>query len=474
MLPRAGGSPRGSADPDFPVGDAAPAPLSSPLPVAARGRAERRLLTREAASLRAAAAGSLPLPRGRAGGVEEPPARGAGPRSRHKGAGQDRAGPRRAMANPSQCLEEGAGRWPPRPPGPYSEAQRLALEELVAGGPEALRAFLRREQLPPFLSEPEVQAIARGALPPAAAPEPAGEPSPGASLDASSLTYFPERSDLEPPALELGWPGFASGAFRGLTRVEAHFQPGCGESIYGCKEAVRRQIRSARQMIALVMDSFTDTDIFKDLLEACSQRQVKAYILLDQSSFSHFLKMCKDLGVDLEREKLIRIRNITGKTYYTRSGAKIVGKVREKFMLIDGIRVTTGSYSFTWTDGKLNSSNILILSGPAVAHFDLEFRILYARSKPINLKELPSCKKNKVLDQLVRITVASRDLTRENFLRMEFLYLRAFVGNLKWKRSWLHAAREAVYVSNNAMHASPPLTKRNGSLVMRPHWIIER
>uniref|UniRef100_A0A8V5G6A5 Scaffolding anchor of CK1 domain-containing protein n=1 Tax=Melopsittacus undulatus TaxID=13146 RepID=A0A8V5G6A5_MELUD len=363
-------------------------------------------------------------------------------------------------------LEEGAGRWPPRPPGPYSEAQRLALEELVAGGPEALRAFLRREQLPPFLSEPEVQAIARGALPPAAAPEPAAEPFAGASLDASSLTYFPERSDLEPPALELGWPGFASGAFRGLTRVEAHFQPGCGDSIYGCKEAVRRQIRSARQMIALVMDSFTDTDIFKDLLEACSQRQVKAYILLDQSSFSHFLKMCKDLGVDLEQEKLMRIRNITGNTYYMRSGAKIVGKVREKFMLIDGIRVTTGSYSFTWTDGKLNSSNILILSGPAVAHFDLEFRILYAQSKPINLKELSSCRKNKVLDQVVSITVASRDLTRENFLRMEFLYLRAFVGNLKRKRSWLHASREAVYVSNNAMHASPPLTKRNGSLVM--------
>ncbi|XP_054074716.1 protein FAM83D-A-like [Rissa tridactyla] len=378
------------------------------------------------------------------------------------------------MANPSQCLEEGGGRWPPRPPGPYSEAQRLALEELVAGGPEALRAFLRRERLPPFLSEPEVQAIARGALPPAAGPEPAGEASLGASLDASSLTYFPERSDLEPPALELGWPGFASGAFRGLTRVEAHFQPGCGETIYGCKEAVRRQIRSARQMIALVMDSFTDTDIFKDLLEACSQRQVKAYILLDQSSFPHFLKMCKDLGVDLEQEKLMRVRTLTGNTYYTRSGAKIVGKVREKFMLIDGIRVTTGSYSFTWTDGKLNSSNILILSGPAVAHFDLEFRILYARSKPINLKELPSFQKSKVLDQLLRITVSSRDLTRENFLRMEFLYLRAFVGNLKRKRSWLHTSREAVYVSSNALHASPPLTKRNGSLVMRPHWIIER
>uniref|UniRef100_A0A8B9TDP9 Scaffolding anchor of CK1 domain-containing protein n=1 Tax=Anas platyrhynchos TaxID=8839 RepID=A0A8B9TDP9_ANAPL len=371
----------------------------------------------------------------------------------------------RAMANPSQWLEEGAGRWPEPGPGLYSEAQRLALEELVAGGPEALRAFLRREQLPPFLSEPEVQAIARGAVPPAAAEE--EPPSLGASPAASSLTYFPERSDVEPPALELGWPGFAAGAFRGLTRVEAHFQPGCGDGGCGCKEAVRRQIRSARQMIALVMDSFTDTDIFRDLLEACSQRQVKAYILLDQSSFSHFLKMCRDLGVDLEQEKSMRIRNITGNTYYTRSGAKIVGKVHEKFMLIDGIRVTTGSYSFTWTDGKLNSSNILILSGPAVAHFDHEFRILYARSKPVNLREFSSSKKSKVLDQLVRITVASRDLTRENFLRMEFLYLRAFVGNLKRKRNWLHASREAVYVSNNAMHASPPLTKRNGSQLIR-------
>ncbi|NXO14577.1 FA83D protein, partial [Oriolus oriolus] len=200
-------------------------------------------------------------------------------------------------------------------------------------------------------------------------------------------------------------------------------------------------------MIALVMDSFTDTDIFTDLLEACSQRQVKIYILLDQSSFSHFLKMCKDLGVDLEQEKLMRIRIITGRTYCT---------------------------SFTWTDGKLNSSNILILSGPAVAHFDLEFRILHSRSKPINLKEFSSCKKNRVWDQLFRITVASRDVTREHFLRMEFLYLRAFVGDLKRKRSWLHTSREAVYTPNNTMHTSPPLTKRNGSLVMRPHWIIER
>ncbi|NXJ67049.1 F83DB protein, partial [Rostratula benghalensis] len=329
------------------------------------------------------------------------------------------------MAAPSQCLEEGGGRWPPQPPGPYSEAQRLALEELVSGGPEALRAFLRRERLPPFLSEPEVQAIARGALPPAAGTE--GQASPGASLDASSLTYFPERSDLEPPALELGWPGFASGAFRGLTRVEAHFQPGYGESIYGCKEAVRRQIRSARQVIALVMDSFTDIDIFGDLHDACNNRKVPVYILLDQDFLPHFLEMCKNLGVCPEQENLMRVRTLTGNTYYMRSGAKIVGKVHEKFMLIDGIRVTTGSYrqvlGFTWSDGKLNSSNLLLLSGQVVEQFDLQFRILYAQSMPINPKWPSSCRNSGIFDHLPNRIESPREYTVEGNLRAEFARL---------------------------------------------------
>ncbi|NXL89140.1 FA83D protein, partial [Alectura lathami] len=249
----------------------------------------------------------------------------------------------------------------------------------------------------------------------------------GASLDASSLTYFPERSDVEPPALELGWPGFGSGAFRGLTRVEAHFQPGCGESIYGCKEAVRRQIRSARQVIALVMDSFTDIDIFSDLQEAYNNRRVPVYILLDQDFLPYFLEMCKNLGVCPEQESLMRVRTLTGNTYYTRSGAKIVGKVHEKFMLIDGIRVTTGSYrqvlGFTWTDGKLNSSNLLLLSGQVVEHFDLQFRILYAQSNPINPKRPSSCRTSGIFDHLVNRIESSKECTVESNLRAEFARL---------------------------------------------------
>lgn len=54
---------------------------------------------------------------------------------------------------------------------------------------------------------------------------------------------------------------------------------------------------------------------------------------------------------------------IIGNIYYVRLGIKIIGKVYEKFMLIDGICVVIGFYSFIWMDGKLNSSNLVILFG---------------------------------------------------------------------------------------------------------------
>lgn len=41
---------------------------------------------------------------------------------------------------------------------------------------------------------------------------------------------------------------------------------------------------------------------------------------------------------------------------------------------------------FNWTDGKLNSSNLIELSGQITEKFDEEFRILYAQSLPINTR----------------------------------------------------------------------------------------
>ncbi|KFO79519.1 Protein FAM83D, partial [Cuculus canorus] len=181
------------------------------------------------------------------------------------------------------------------------------------------------------------------------------------------------------------------------------------------------------QVIALVMDSFTDTDIFSDLREAYKNRQVPVYILLDQEFLPLFLEMCKNLGVCPEQESMMRVRTLTGNIYYLRSGAKIVGKVHEKFMLIDGIRVTTGSYrqvlGFTWSDGKLNSSNLLVLSGQVVEDFDLQFRILYAQSMPISPQQPSSCKNSGIFDHLVNDTESPKEYTVEGDLRAEFAKL---------------------------------------------------
>lgn len=145
------------------------------------------------------------------------------------------------------------------------------------------------------------------------------------------------------------------------------------------------------QVIAIVTDSLTDLDIFEDLREASAIRNVPVYILLDQSSSPAFLKMCRNIGVCLDDLQVcgwfsaagcgrvctisklkyvlvsldgteagwgcllsppphlfslqkMRVRTITGTNFYMRSGVRITGRVHERFMLIDGIRVATGSY----------------------------------------------------------------------------------------------------------------------------------
>lgn len=273
----------------------------------------------------------------------------------------------------------------------YNERHRLALEELLSGGVDNFLDFLRKERIPNFLSDDEIRRIRDAAvLSRCASVDQMLEQSVSSSVDCSSVTYFPDVSDVEPPVLEIGWPAFTSGSYRGVTRAVAHFQPSFGECIYSCKEAARRMIKSAKEVIAIVTDSLTDLDIFKDLQEACTCRKVPVYILLDQSCAPAFLKMCSNINVRLDDLRQMRVRTITGATYYMRSGAKVTGKVHERFMLIDGNRVATGSYRFNWTDGKLNSSNLIELSGQIAENFDEEFRILYAQSLPINTRCPPS------------------------------------------------------------------------------------
>ncbi|XP_019941897.2 protein FAM83D [Paralichthys olivaceus] len=330
----------------------------------------------------------------------------------------------------SQCLDDSPLRLTPIRSGTgdlnlqevYNERHRLALEELLSGGVDNFLGFLAKEQIPNFLSDDEIQRIRGTAVlprcPSVLGEEQSLEQSLSSSLDCSSVTYFPEVSDVEPPQLEMGWPAFTAGSYRGVTRAVAHFQPSYGECIYSCKEAARRMIKSAREVIAVVTDSLTDLDIFRDLQEACSQRRVPVYILLDKLCAPAFLKMCRNVGVTLEDLRQMRVRTITGTSYYMRSGARITGKVHERFMLIDGNRVATGSYRFNWTDGKLNSSNLIELSGQITEKFDEEFRILYAQSLPINTRGPPSVRNSGIYEHLLikHSVTSSPHLARERLV----------------------------------------------------------
>lgn len=56
---------------------------------------------------------------------------------------------------------------------------------------------------------------------------------------------------------------------------------------------------------------------------------------------------------------------------------------------------------FNWTDGKLNSSNLIELSGQITENFDEEFRILYAQSLPVNTRVASSVQNSSIYDYLL-------------------------------------------------------------------------
>ncbi|XP_062482146.1 protein FAM83B isoform X2 [Pezoporus occidentalis] len=127
------------------------------------------------------------------------------------------------------------------------------------------------------------------------------------------------------------------------------------------------------------MDMFTDVDIFREIVEA-SARGIAVYLLLDESNFSHFLKMTEKQGCQVQRLRNMRVRTVKGQDYYSKTGAKFHGKMEQKFILVDCKKVIYGSYSFMWSFEKTNLSMVQVITGQLVESFDEEFRTLYARS----------------------------------------------------------------------------------------------
>lgn len=327
-----------------------------------------------------------------------------------------------------QCLDDNHVNWRSSESKPeffYSEEQRLALEALAAGGPDAYYEVLKRESIRDFLSELELRRVLetievydpgsedpRGAgrcsqaaqddgggaggdgggsgvgVPEGkeatAGDEEGGDPAEPEPLP--SLEYWPQKSDRSIPQLDLGWPDTI--AYRGVTRANVYMQPPLDGQVH-IKEVVRKMISQAQKVIAIVMDMFTDVDIFKDLLDAGFKRKVAVYIIVEESSVKHFLHMCERAHMHLGHLKNLRVRSSGGTEFFTRSSTKFRGTLAQKFMFVDGDRAVCGSYSFTWSAARTDRNVISVLSGQVVEVFDRQFQELYLVSHSVSLKGIP-------------------------------------------------------------------------------------
>ncbi|KAJ1062537.1 hypothetical protein K5549_018572, partial [Capra hircus] len=197
-----------------------------------------------------------------------------------------------------------------------------------------------------------------------------------------SLAYWPDRSDTEVPPLDLGWTD--AGFYRGVSRVTLFTHPPKDEKAPHLKQLVRQMIQQAQKVVAVVMDLFTDGEIFQDIVDAASKRRVPVYVILDEAGVSSFLEMCQGLELPDFRVRNIRVRSVTGVGFYMPMG-KIKGTLSSKFLMVDGDKVATGSFSFTWSSSHVDRNLLLLLTGQHVEPFDVEFRELYAISEEVNL-----------------------------------------------------------------------------------------
>lgn len=287
------------------------------------------------------------------------------------------------MAHRSQSSSVGDNPHDPNylPPH-YREEYRLAIDALIENDIKGYYEYLQSAGVVSFLAPPEIEFIKSTIQTPirtSSMPELMYH-EPGQAVDGSSDTYWPMQTEIAAPGLDLGWP-LPQHSFVGPTEVTTLVNPS-DPDMPSIKEQARRIIKNARQVVAVVMDMFTDVDIFADLLEAAS-RQIPVYIILDEQDSCHFVSMVLNCKVNLEQVPMMRVRTVPGITYQSKTGQSFKGQMKDRFLLADCRAVLSGNYSFMWSYEKIHRCIAHLFLGELVSTFDEEFRILFAQSEPL-------------------------------------------------------------------------------------------
>lgn len=138
-----------------------------------------------------------------------------------------------------------------RPEFYYSEEQRAALEQLLRNGDGAFKTRLKEDNIKDFLSAQELRLLRESFQEYSSdrGPEAGQRDTSAAAGSADSgvhSTYWPQMSDTEVPALDLGWAGGA-GVYRGMARVCVYTHPPKASSPH-IKQVVRRLIQEAQKV----------------------------------------------------------------------------------------------------------------------------------------------------------------------------------------------------------------------------------
>ncbi len=113
----------------------------------------------------------------------------------------------------------------------------------------------------------------------------------------------------------------------------------------GCQEAVVSEINKAQKSIDIAMYSLTSRDIAQALVEA-KERHVKIRIVLDKAQ---------------KNERYSKSRYLISKGLDVKYDLG-PGLMHNKFAVIDGQEVLTGSFNWTASADKRNEENLLVIT----------------------------------------------------------------------------------------------------------------
>ncbi|XP_075684080.1 protein FAM83A [Rhinoderma darwinii] len=294
----------------------------------------------------------------------------------------------KALGKIKKRLEEAKNRWArlSKPEFCHNESARLATDALLDGGSEDYQKILEEEGEVDFLSKQEIQYVLGNVKEPYYTNESHAENGENGSQQNGNHSHqsescYPIISDKSETTTPLhNWSSEEKPYLKDKSSATVYFQTDKTNNI---RETIRRSIHRTGQVIAIMMDEFTDAEIFCDILEAANKRSVFVYLLLDNSKLQPFMDMCEKLQVKDVHLKNISVRSVTGEVYCAKSGKKFFGQIHEKFIISDWRFVLSGSYSFTWLSGQVHRNFLTKFTGEVVELFDEEFRHLYASSKPL-------------------------------------------------------------------------------------------